>query len=121
MGSSDPPTTRSETSARPRQLMSQSMLSIHPAMLAPNPAIEPTAASVPLAVPSSLCSSAAAHRERSAALWQSELLRNATPSGIPSTSQWTGAVIIVQYPRTKTCIVTRPRTSPGPMPSSLAG
>ena len=41
--------------------------------------------------------------------------------GIPSTSRWTGAAIIVQLSRTQTCIVTRPRTSPGPMPSSLAG
>src|SRR5260370_40110156 len=43
------------------------------------------------------------------------------PFGIPSTSHWTGAAIIVQYPRTKTCIVTRSRTSTRPMPSSLAG
>jgi hypothetical protein len=38
--------------------------------------------------------------------------------GIPS---WMGAAIIVQCPRTKTCIVTRPKTSTRPMPSSLAG
>ena len=43
------------------------------------------------------------------------------PFGIPSTSHWTGAAIIVQFPRTKTCIVTRSRTSTRPMPSSLAG
>jgi hypothetical protein len=41
--------------------------------------------------------------------------------GIPSTSHWTGAAIIVQSPRTKTCIVTRLRTSTKQMPSSLAG
>lgn len=43
------------------------------------------------------------------------------PFGIPSMSHWTGAVIIVQAPPTKTCIVTGPKTSRGPMPSSLAG
>jgi hypothetical protein len=31
------------------------------------------------------------------------------PFGIPSTSHWTGAAIIVQWSRTKTCIVTRLR------------
>ena len=41
--------------------------------------------------------------------------------GIPSTSHWTGAAIIVRYRRTKSCIVTRSRTSTGPMLSSLAG
>ena len=41
--------------------------------------------------------------------------------GIPSTSHWTGAAIIVHFRRTKTCIVTQPRTSRRPMPSSLAG
>jgi hypothetical protein len=41
--------------------------------------------------------------------------------GIRSTSHWTGAAIIVQFPRTKTCIVTRSRTSTRPMPFSLAG
>ena len=43
------------------------------------------------------------------------------PFGTPSTSHWTGAAIIVQSPRTKTCIVTRSRTSTRPMPFSLAG
>ena len=43
------------------------------------------------------------------------------PFGIPSTSHWTGAAIIVKCWRTKTCIVTRSRTSRRPMPSSLAG
>jgi hypothetical protein len=43
------------------------------------------------------------------------------PFGIPSTSHWTGAVIIVQGPRTKSCIVTGPRASRRPMPSSMAG
>jgi Transposase, Mutator family len=43
------------------------------------------------------------------------------PFGIPSTSPWTGAAIIVQSPRTKTCIVTRLRTSTRPMRCSLAG
>src|SRR5918996_526031 len=47
--------------------------------------------------------------------------RKCDPFGTPSTSHWTGAAIIVQSPRTKTCIVTRPRTSRTPMPSSLAG
>ena len=41
--------------------------------------------------------------------------------GIPSTSHWTDAVITVQCPRTKTCTVTRPRTSGAPMPSSSVG
>jgi hypothetical protein len=42
------------------------------------------------------------------------------PFGIPSTSHWTGAAIIVQEsPRTRTCIVTRSRTSPRPMPDLL--
>src|SRR4029453_9752999 len=36
-----------------------------------------------------------------------------------STSHWTGAAIIVQCSRTKTCIVTRSRTSTRPMPSSF--
>jgi len=35
------------------------------------------------------------------------LFRNANPFGIPSMSHWTGAAIIVQFPRTKTYIVTR--------------
>jgi hypothetical protein len=48
-------------------------------------------------------------------------LTQCDPFGIPSTSHWTGAAIIVHFRRTKTCIVTRPRTSPRPMPSSLAG
>src|SRR5262249_26349744 len=42
------------------------------------------------------------------------------PFDIPSTSHWTGAAIIVPCSRTKTCIVTRSRTSSRPMPSSLA-
>ena len=42
------------------------------------------------------------------------------PFGIPSTSHWTGAAIIVQCPRTKSCFVTWSRTSTRPMPSSLA-
>jgi predicted nuclease of predicted toxin-antitoxin system len=40
--------------------------------------------------------------------------------GIPSTSHWTGAAIIGKESRTKTCIVTRWKTSSTPMPSSLA-
>jgi hypothetical protein len=40
--------------------------------------------------------------------------------GTPSTSHWTGAAIIVQSPPTKTCIVTRSRTSTRLMPFSLA-
>jgi hypothetical protein len=31
------------------------------------------------------------------------------PFGTPSTSQWTGAAIVVRWSRTKTCIVTQPR------------
>jgi dihydrofolate reductase len=42
------------------------------------------------------------------------LSRNATSFGIPSTSRWTGAAIIVRYRRTKSCIVIRSRTSPRP-------
>ena len=42
-------------------------------------------------------------------------------SGTPSTSHWTAAAIIVAFHRTKTCIVTRPRTSLRPMPFSSAG
>jgi hypothetical protein len=38
--------------------------------------------------------------------------------GIPSTSLWTGAAIIVRFPRPKSCIVTRSRTLTKPMPSS---
>ena len=41
--------------------------------------------------------------------------------GIPSTSHWTGAAIIVKWSQTKTCIVTRSRTSSRPMPSSWPG
>ena len=41
--------------------------------------------------------------------------------GFLSTSHWTGVAIIVQFPRTKTCIVTRSRTSSRPTPCSLAG
>ena len=48
-------------------------------------------------------------------------LAKCDPFGTPSTSHWTGAAIIVQSPRTKTCIVTRSRTSTRPMPFSLAG
>ena len=48
-------------------------------------------------------------------------LAKCDPFGTPSTSHWTGAAIIVQSPRTKTCIVTQWRTSLRPMPSSLAG
>jgi hypothetical protein len=43
------------------------------------------------------------------------------PFGIPSTSHWTGAAIIVWGSQTKTCIVTRPRASRRLMPSSSAG
>jgi len=48
-------------------------------------------------------------------------LAKCDPFGTPSTSHWTGAAIIVQSPRTKTCIVTRSRTSTRPMPFSSAG
>jgi len=48
-------------------------------------------------------------------------LAKCDPFGTPSTSHWTGAAIIVQSPRTKTCIVTRPRASTRPMPFSSAG
>jgi hypothetical protein len=48
-------------------------------------------------------------------------LAKCDPFGIPSTSHWTGAAIIVQSRRTKTYIVTRSRTSTRPMPFSLAG
>jgi hypothetical protein len=64
------------------------------------------------------------------AAWRSDAYCCATPTailsrkcdhfGIPSTSHWTDAAIIVQGSRTKTCIVTRWRTSHGPMLSSLA-
>ena len=37
-------------------------------------------------------------------------LAECDPFGIPSTSRWTGAVIIGQFPRTKTCIATRSKT-----------
>ena len=50
-----------------------------------------------------------------------DTLRPCDPCGIPSTSPWTGAAIIGPWPRTKSCIVTRPRPSRRPMPSSLAG
>jgi hypothetical protein len=43
------------------------------------------------------------------------------PFAIPSTSHWTGAAIIVRVLRTKTYIVTRWKTSTGPMPSFSAG
>src|SRR5262245_27945561 len=42
-------------------------------------------------------------------------------SGIPSTSPWTGVTTIAKGSWTKTCIVTRPRTSPGPMRSLRPG
>src|SRR5512147_2866921 len=48
-------------------------------------------------------------------------LTECDPFVIRSTSHWTGAAIIVKCLRTKTCIVTRPRTSPRLMPSSLVG
>ena len=48
-------------------------------------------------------------------------LAKCDPFGTPSTSHWTGAAIIVRSPWTKTCIVTRSRTSTRPMPFSLAG
>jgi hypothetical protein len=48
------------------------------------------------------------------------LSRKCDPFGIPSTSHWTGAAIIVSSLQTKSCIAARPRTSSGPMPSSLA-
>lgn len=41
--------------------------------------------------------------------------------GIPSTSLWTGAAIIVRSSLTKNCTVTRPRASSRPTPFSLAG
>jgi hypothetical protein len=41
--------------------------------------------------------------------------------GIRSTSLWTGAAIIVRCPRTRSCIVTRSRTSNEPMRSCLGG
>jgi hypothetical protein len=48
-------------------------------------------------------------------------LAQCDPFGIPSTSHWTGAAIILPFPRTKICIVTRSSFSSKPMPSSLAG
>ena len=39
--------------------------------------------------------------------------------GIPSTSRWTAASIIVQVPRTKKCIVSGPRNSPRPILTAL--
>jgi hypothetical protein len=48
-------------------------------------------------------------------------LAKCDPFGTPSTSHWTGAAIIEQSLRTKTCIVTGSRTSNRPMPFSLAG
>jgi dihydrofolate reductase len=41
-----------------------------------------------------------------------DTLTQCDPFGIPSTSHWTDAAIIVQCSRTKNYIVTRPRTSP---------
>ncbi len=55
------------------------------------------------------------------ACWASKYGGRNVPSYFDNSSHWTGAAIIVQYPRTKTCIVTRSRTSTKPMPSSLAG
>ena len=49
------------------------------------------------------------------------LFQSCDPFGIPSTSRWTGAAIIVQSHRTKICIVTRSRTANKLMPTSLAG
>src|SRR4029077_20438200 len=43
------------------------------------------------------------------------------PFGTQSTSHWTGAAIIVRASWTKTCIVTRSKTSARPTPFSLAG
>jgi len=48
-------------------------------------------------------------------------LAECDPFGTPSTSRWTGAAIIVQSLRAKTCMVMRSRTSTRPMPFSLAG
>jgi hypothetical protein len=48
-------------------------------------------------------------------------LAQCDPFGIPSTSHWTGAAIIVPGSLTKSCIVTRLRISTRPMPSCLAG
>ena len=47
-------------------------------------------------------------------------LAECDPFGIPSTSHWTGAAIIVQFSPTQTCIVTRSRIFNGPMRSCLA-
>ena len=54
-------------------------------------------------------------------LTQPGTLAKCDPFDIPSTSHWTGVAIIVKDSRTKTYIVTRPRTSTRPMPFSLAG
>ena len=48
-------------------------------------------------------------------------LAKCDPFGTPLTSHWTGAAIIEQSLPTKTCTVTRSRTSNRPMPFSLAG
>jgi hypothetical protein len=40
-------------------------------------------------------------------------LTGCDPFDIPSTSPWTGAAIIVQYSRTKSCIVVQSRPRPG--------
>ena len=50
-----------------------------------------------------------------------EMTVQCDPFGIPSTSHWTGAAIIVQFSRTKIYIVTRWKTSTRPMLSSLGG
>jgi hypothetical protein len=50
-----------------------------------------------------------------------DTLTQCDPFGIPSTSHWTGAAIIVKFSPTKTYIVTRWKTSSRPMLSSLAG
>jgi hypothetical protein len=59
-------------------------------------------------------------RANLAGLSESAVVLQCDPFGIPSTSHWTGAAIIVQSQRTTSCIVMRSRTSTGPMPSSLA-
>jgi hypothetical protein len=48
-------------------------------------------------------------------------LARCVPSGTPSTSPWTGAAIIVQSLLTKSCIVTRPRSSNRQTPFSSEG
>ena len=48
-------------------------------------------------------------------------LAECDPFATPSTLHWTGAAIIVQSCRTKTCIVTRSRTANRPTPSLFGG